>query len=504
MNDPDLHLLVDDHEIQEYINLKRIINKPRKLPEPLIVSDRPWEGYRTQAWGSVIQEPDGLIRCWYFSTPARKPGEDDVGGYCYAESRDGIHFEKPNLGVAEFRGSKDNNIWYPMSPDGKNVIEQALARARKGLTALDEQGEPIGVVNNMDGLTVVRDDDDPDPQRRYKLIANMQDHCMWAYADPKAYPDITKEQEAHARDVVFGQYLDTSPDGIHWTRKPRRMVSARYGDYMMVTRDERNRRWWLNERARSLVGRTAAIRTSSDFVNWSPPESIFVNTPEMGFGLQYQWHGGITPFNYGNQNLGMLEKWSYAGFGDNCELVSQREGQRWERVAPGEPFLDIGDEGAFDRFIIFPTHNAPIRIGDELFIYYSGAGAMTAGSSPDSPGEPMAIGVACIGLDRFAGLAHSRYTPGELLTRQMVIEKPNLSLNVEALKKGEVRLAVLNLDGSFVPGYEFDDSEIDIHRDPYRSAAKWKTKPDLSELIGREVWLHFQIVGSVLYSYRFT
>ena len=75
---------------------------------------------------------------------------------------------------------------------------------------------------------------------------------------------------------------------------------------------------------------------------------------------------------------------------------------------------------------------------------------------------------------------------------------------VEALNKGEVRLAILNLDGSFVPGYEFDDSEIDIHRDPYRSAVKWKTKPDLSELIGREVWLHFQIVGSVLYSYRFT
>jgi hypothetical protein len=44
MNDPDLHLLVDDHEIQEYINLKRIINKPRKLPEPLIVSDPPVGG----------------------------------------------------------------------------------------------------------------------------------------------------------------------------------------------------------------------------------------------------------------------------------------------------------------------------------------------------------------------------------------------------------------------------------------------------------------------------
>jgi len=29
---------------------------------------------------------------------------------CYAESGDGIHWKKPNLGLHEFRGSKDNNI----------------------------------------------------------------------------------------------------------------------------------------------------------------------------------------------------------------------------------------------------------------------------------------------------------------------------------------------------------------------------------------------------------
>ncbi len=52
-------------------------------------------------------------------------------------------------------------------------------------------GDLLSSVRDLrDGLTVVRDDDDEDPERRYKLIANMQDHCMWAPAYPDHYPDI--------------------------------------------------------------------------------------------------------------------------------------------------------------------------------------------------------------------------------------------------------------------------------------------------------------------------
>ena len=80
MNDPNLHLLVDNREIQHYVNLARVVNKPRKERNPLIVSDKPWEGTRPLAWGSVQKDPDGLIRIWYFSFPTRKAGELDRGG----------------------------------------------------------------------------------------------------------------------------------------------------------------------------------------------------------------------------------------------------------------------------------------------------------------------------------------------------------------------------------------------------------------------------------------
>ena len=48
MNDPDLHLFVDDAEIQHYVNLMRVVNKPSRPPHPVLRADRPWEGDRAQ------------------------------------------------------------------------------------------------------------------------------------------------------------------------------------------------------------------------------------------------------------------------------------------------------------------------------------------------------------------------------------------------------------------------------------------------------------------------
>ena len=65
------------------------------------------------------------------------------------------------------------------------------------------------------------------------------------------------------------------------------------------------------------------------------------------------------------------------------------------------------------------------------------------------------------------------------------------------------RVAVLGADGSPLPGYSLEDSTIPVDSKRLYSMARWKTKPDLGELLGREVWLHFEIRGAGLYSYRF-
>jgi len=499
-HDPHLHLLIDDAEVARQQHVKRIMNRLRKHPKPVLVADRPWEGERAQAWGSVIQEPDGLWRMWYFAfNTQRRFDRLDVGGYAYAESRDGVHWTKPDLDVVEFRGSKRNNLFYSCHPEGKNLVDEELARRGLGLPALDETGKQIGVINNLDGLSVVRDDDDPDPKRRYKLIANMQDHRMWAPYYPKRYPNVDARQVALSK-AVFGQYIDTSPDGIHWTRRPRRMFPARGGDYMKVTRDHRNRRWWLNERAHDQGGRNASLRTSSDWKKWSQLEVVFGKGSDPEFNKTFQWHGGITPFNYGNLNIGLAERWPLAGLGGTCELVCQRPGGKWQRVFPNRPFLDVGAEESFDRVLAYPSHNPPGRSGEKLMIHYTGAGTKT---HPER-GLPMSMGLATIGLDRFAGLGQWRnLPPGQVVTKPLKLTRKHLAVNVEYLEFTPLRVAVLGADGSPLPGYSLEDSTIPVDSKRLYSMARWKTKPDLGELLGREVSLHFEIRGAVLYSYRF-
>jgi hypothetical protein len=498
-NDPDLHLFVDDAEFEKIENLQRVLNRPTKHASPVLVADKPWEGERAQAWGSVIVEPDGLLRMWYFAfNTERRLDELDRGGYAYAESRDGIRWDKPSLGVVEFRGNKNNNLFYSCAPDGKNLVDEELARRGVGLPALDENGQQIGVLNNLDGLTVVRDDDEPDPQKRYKLIANMQDHRMWAPYYRDRYPNVTDDEVQRAR-AILGQYMDTSPDGFHWTRRPRRLLGA-VGDYMMVTRDHRNRQWWLNERASGQGGRNAALRTGTDLIRWSEPKIIFDNGPDSEHGRLWEWHGGITPFNYGNINLGLLEKWPNVGFGATCELVCQRDGQSWHRVAPGIPFLDVGPENSFDRALIYPTHNAPIRIGDRLCIFYTGGGAKTDAKR----GIPMAIGLATIGLDRFAALASWRSrTPGLVITKPIQINRPRLEINVESFELLPIRVGVSGPDGVMLPGFAFDDCRIEYDSRRIYTPVRWTDHEDLSHLSGQQIKLHFEIKGAALYSYRF-
>lgn len=147
MYDPNLHLLADNDELTHHWNLTRTIGRPDRATRPLLQADRPWEGEQIACWGTVIHDPaDGLFKIWYQTwledVPAAHVSRSVI---CYAQSRDGLTWEKPNLGVTMYHGSTDHNVVYTV--------------------------EDFDQPHQLDCFAVLHEPEDPHPARRFKMLA---------------------------------------------------------------------------------------------------------------------------------------------------------------------------------------------------------------------------------------------------------------------------------------------------------------------------------------------
>ena len=102
-------LFVDQYLVQALEGEARQILHHPVPREVVLVSDRPWEGNGLN-YVTVFQDGD-LYKMYY------RGGDYDRGVtslheqvYCLAISKDGVNWERPNLGLVKFGGSKDNNI----------------------------------------------------------------------------------------------------------------------------------------------------------------------------------------------------------------------------------------------------------------------------------------------------------------------------------------------------------------------------------------------------------
>jgi hypothetical protein len=78
-----------------------------RTAEPVFKSDRPWEDFCI-GWCQVIKIDDKW-HLWYDAYD-RKYRTDNDSYSCYARSKDGIHWQKPSLGIYPYQGNKNNNI----------------------------------------------------------------------------------------------------------------------------------------------------------------------------------------------------------------------------------------------------------------------------------------------------------------------------------------------------------------------------------------------------------
>ena len=280
-----VQLFVDDSLIQEMKGVARSLHTPVKAREnPVLVADRPWEGGLSLEAGTVLYEADqGIFRMWYNALPAReKPDVEE--SLCYATSADGVNWKKPNLGLVEFRGSRENNILLM----GSNWYH-----------------------------CVLRDDSDPDPARRYKL-------AYWQTRDRSR----------------CGIWVAFSTDGIHWEPHPNNPVvpCSASGDTFAVMQDPASKHYYLYNKSRIRPLRKVSRMVSSDFVHWK--DDRLVLEPDELDASDTEFYS-MAVFPYGSQYLGFLRVFHTHSQLMDIQLASSRDGTNWERSARRRVFLPL-------------------------------------------------------------------------------------------------------------------------------------------------------------------
>ena len=481
-------LFVDDTHVEEVCNVRRNFHQAGRISEePLIVADRPTDQINATIYGTVLRDKrDGTLSMWYHSQRFTRKGQ--IYRICYARSRDGLTWEKPDVGTVDIDGSRKHNVV--------------------------AQSEPIG---ESPGINVIHCPDEGDERRRFRRIFQRPGGTFIAY----------------------------SPNGLRWDETDE--FAFHGSDAACVSYDMLGRRFIATTIQEPPLGRfprrrTPALATSKDFRSWSDFHVAFTCDEQddrlvverlekrravLSYGIPDHFHQEVNNmfcFNYADMIVGLpimfdccgYDAWKGtpggAGSGKDdavmhVELAWCRDEalRDWRRPAGRDPFLPIAEPPQWDSGCM-ALAESPVRMGDEMWFYYSGVDR--------SQQHPMytlddgwkfkqgelqgGISAAKLRLDGFASLDTDRQG-GELTTKARRFQGEKILIN--AVSYHGLVAEILDEAGNVIPGYSAEDC-APIKGDSVRHELRFKgARTD--QLRGRDIRLRLRMSGAMLFSVTF-
>ena len=470
-----LELFVDELLIDSFEGAARQELKHPTPAEVVLVGDRPWEG---NAIGYVtVFKDDNLYKMYYRGADYdRGVTATHEQVYCYAESLDGILWNRPELGLVEFGGSKKNNII---------------------LSDWPKQANENSICHNFSPFL----DLNPAAPRseRYKAIGG-----------GPLFPMV-------------------SADGIHW-RKASQVPIITFGDF-----DSQNLAFWDIVRREYRAyhrkfrkGRDIMTETSRTFTEgWSDPVfleyeparggELYTNqitqyhrAPHyfLGFPTRYE-DRGLTP------STRHLPRWEYRQYRSS---LSKREG-----TAVTEGMFMASRDGRNFRVFEDAFIRPGLRTRDSWFYgdNYQNLGLVETRSqlAQDAPhelslyvieaiwqnGKPGRLRRYTIRLDGFVSI-HAPMMGGRLVSKPIRFAGKKLTLNYSSSARGGIRVGIEGPVGEPISGYALEECPW-IYGDSLSREVEWArsgtVSADVSKLAGQAVRLVFELKDADLYSFRF-
>ena len=470
-------LFVDSVMIRSKQGITRVIHPAKKLERPVLTAEMPWEvrsedgiiDKRVNIYGTVLRdEASGSFRMWYA----------DPGSVLYATSSDGIHWERPLLNVKGATNETDLRLHSPSIIEDK--FETDPAKRYKAVGNASTGVDDAKLQRLRDKFEMV--DWYRDKTQRLYYAANSADGLRWK-VDPEPIllgcDTITLSQ-----DPVTGEYL-----AFHKRQGDPRVLGIRHV-FLSVSKDMKN---WSephpvvvadevdNKATRKLKG-----GTYSEYYNLS------------AFPYAGQWLGFVTHFRrveppsalFGNDEVNGRKR-SATGIID-VQLATSRDGRHWDRCSDRSPVIPLGPH-AYDAGSIFGLCNAPVFVGDEMWMYYTAATTPHGGLAPE---KEQSIARAAWRIDGLASV-QAKDKLGKIETHDFVPEGGKLMVNTD-VKNGSLSVEVLDATGQVIPGYEKETSMIE-KRDSVKLAIRWKDADTLPA--DKPIRLRFHLENGDLYSY---
>lgn len=476
-----LELFVDDFLLERIAPPLRLQLHHPVPREVALVTDRPWEGCGC-GYITVLRDDDRLrlyYKAWQLAIEAAPDGTHKMTEphplyVACAESRDGLVWTRPDLGLHPFGTTLPTNI-----------VLAGIGEKQIGTHGFAPFKDP-----NPDAL----------PDARYKAMGA-------------------------PRKASEGLYALKSQDGLRWSLlHPEPVITT--GKF-----DSQNLAFWDPVRCeyRAYVRdftanwRCRGIRTctSADFIHWTEPEWLeYPGAPE-----EQLYTNQVSPY-YRAPHLfiGFPTRYVERPWSPTIDALPEREhrqlraraSQRYGTAVTDGLFMSSRDGRTFKRWgeaFLRPGLRASGNwaYGDN----YQGWGLFeTPGPLPGSPPELSFLATEgfwrgrsttfrrySLRMDGFVSLS-APLAGGEALTRPLRFEGRTLALNLSTSAAGSARIGLTDEAGQPIPGFSFDEAD-DLVGDDIERPASWRGQTDLGRLAGQPVRLRIGLRDADLYALRF-
>ncbi len=460
-----LELMVDDYLIDR-MSGGAALRLHHPVPREVVIDhDAPWEG-SGGGYHAIFRDGDVVrmyYHAWHLTVAKKKLVTSPIYGG-YAESKDGVHWTKPKLGLFEVKGTKANNL--------------------------------VWVGDGSHDFTPFKD------------------------ANPACKPDEKYKAVASGKG---GLIAFKSPDAIHWSRlgdKPI-LTGCPFDTQNLAFYDTVRNEYRAYVRDFKEGRRDIRTATSKDFIHWTklewleypgaPKEQLYTNQVKpyyraphlfIGFPTRYidrGWSPSMEALpELEHRKLRASANRRYGTAITEGLLMTSRDGKTFKRW--GEAFLRPG-----------PERVGQWKYGDNYIAWH------VVETEPFLPGAPRELSLYAtegywtgtssqlrrytLRIDGFVS-ANAPLSGGEFVTKPLRFKGDRLVLNFATSAAGSIRVEVQRPDGKPVKGFALADCP-DVFGDAIERVVHWKGGPDVGKLATGPVRLRFVLKDADLYSIRF-